>query len=109
MSTDLYQERNEAVNSLKKSMERFAENGRLYARMNRDYRVALRQKILELKAKGYAVTLIPKLAKGDPEVAEHELNLIIAENAYKASQENINVQKIILRSIEDEIQREWRS
>ncbi len=106
---DLYEAREEAIKSLKQSMERFAENGRLYAKRNREYRIALRQEILTLKAEGFPVTIIPKLAKGEASVAQAEFDMIVAENAYKASGENINVQKLILRSLEEEISREWKS
>lgn len=105
---ELYKARDSAIKSLQNSMARFAENGKLYAEKNRDYRVILRQEILRLKAEGNPATLIEKLARGTEEVAAAEFSKIVAENAYKASAENINVQKLILRSIEEQITREWR-
>ena len=107
--TTLYDQRQQAINSLKNSMEKFYQNGVAYAEANRIYRQTMRQKVLALKAEGYAVTLIERLAKGDADVAEAEFNKNVAETLYKASAENINIQKLILRSLEEEIAREWRA
>lgn len=88
-------------------MEKMHTNGNNFAERTRDYRIALRQKILMLREEGYQISIIEKLAKGDEEVADLELQMNLAETLYKASQENIMIMKKMLDSVEADIAREW--
>lgn len=103
----LYAERDEIKRSLHKSMQKMHTNGMAWAEKTRVYRTKLAQMILLLKNQGIQISILEKVAKGQESVAEAEFDMITAEVLYKASQENIMIQKKLLDSIEDEIKREW--
>ena len=77
------------------------------AETERDYRVALAKKIIALRALGTPVTIINDLARGDEEVATLRLKRDVAESEYWTSQEVINVGKLRVRTVNDQIGREW--
>ena len=104
---DLIRERDEIKKALDKSMKKMYQNGVDFAEKQRTYRVALAQKILVLKSEGEKTTIIEKIAKGDEDIAQLEMEQNIAEVLYKSSIENIMIQKKLLDSVEDEIKREW--
>ena len=53
----------------------------------RDYKISLQKKILELKTSGMAVTLIPDLARGSEEVAELKFKRDLAERLWDSARE----------------------
>lgn len=104
---ELYLQREEIKKSLNRSMTKMHENGSEWAEKTRLYRIALSQKIMCLKDDGCQISIIDKVAKGDEEIAQKEFEMNLAEVSYKASQENIMVQKKLLDSIEEDIKREY--
>lgn len=94
------QELDTALKSLRKT-------GSAYAEAERNYRVALRQKALTLKDDGMAIGMITLTVYGVPEIAELRFRRDTAEAVYKANQEAINVIKLELRIISEQINREW--
>ena len=58
-----------------------------YSESERDYKIALQKKILELKTSGMSVTLIPDLARGSEEVAELKFKRDLSERLYDTSKE----------------------
>lgn len=104
---ELFAERDKIRKMIDNSLVRAFESGNEAAEKTRIYRIALQQKILELKADGMAVTLIEKVAKGDPEVAQAEFEKNVADVSYRASLENIMAQKKFFDSIEADINREY--
>lgn len=103
----LYEQREEIKKSLHRSMDRMYSNGVDYAEKTRTYRTKLAETILVLKANGIQISILDKVAKGQEAVADAEFEMITAEVLYKASQENIMIQKKLLDSVEEEIRREW--
>lgn len=104
---ELFHEREQIKNSLMNSRNRAYENGIEAAEKTRAYRVLLKQEILRLQTEGQAQTTLEKIAKGTDEVAQAEFEMNVAEVKYRASNENIMIQKKLLDSIEADINREY--
>jgi len=59
------------------------------AQKERAYRMAKAKKIVELRADGMPVTIIPDLVKGDSHVSQLRLEYIVAEGVLKACSNSI--------------------
>lgn len=105
---DLYLQLQSRVALLDSAMKQIALRGRKFAEAEHDYRVALAQKILVERDKGTPVTIISDLCRGDREVARLKFDRDCAESTYKAGLEACNVQKLQLRLLENQIDREYR-
>ena len=70
-------------------------------------RVGLNKKIVEERDKGTPVTIISDICRGDEVIAELKFQRDVAETAYKAAMEAINVYKLNIKVLEEQIQREW--
>lgn len=92
---------------LYKSVEELAKTGREYATAYTNYRVALAKELVKLKDEGYAITLAGDIARGKSEIAKLKFEEIAKEAVYKANQETINVLKLQIKIIENQIAREW--
>ena len=104
---DLLQELWKINDLLTKALGEYKQRGREYAKAQRDYRVLLRQTILRLRADGTAVTIISDLARGDEKVAEAKEQEVITETLYKSCQEAINVYKMQMRLLQEQINKEY--
>ena len=94
---DLMQKIDKITDLLTSSLAEYPMRGRVYAEAQKKYRIALRQEILQERAKGTPVTIINDICRGEEKVAELCFERDIAESLYKASQESINVYKLRLR------------
>lgn len=70
---DLYQELQQKLKELEYSVKQLRHTGAAFAQAERDYKITLRKKALQLRAEGQPVGMIDKLVYGDPEVAEARL------------------------------------
>lgn len=104
---ELYAERENIKKSLNNSNMRAYENGMEAAEKTRAYRMMLAKKVLELKNEGMQISILKELAKGSDDVANAEFEMNVADVKYKASNENIMIQKKLLDSIEGDINREF--
>ena len=104
---DLYQEIQQKTAQLDVSVKRLRKSGTEYAQAERDYKILLRSKCLELRDSGMAIGLIDKTCYGIPEVAEARFKRDVAEAVYKANQESINSIKLQLRLIDAQLSRAW--
>jgi len=104
---DLYAERDEITELLMQELDTCRKSGIKYAENEAEYRKALRLAILELRADGLPVTITPDVARGIPGIADMKMARDSSEAVYKSSQEFINVLKIRLRMVNDEIARAW--
>lgn len=95
-----YQLLEDALNSLKK-------RGVEYAQTERDYRKALAQFYLIALNKGTPVTAIRDLSRGENNIADLKFNRDVADSKYKSALEAINVYKIAVRILQNQIDREW--
>lgn len=96
------------MDELTRSIKVLKSNGQELGEAERDYKITLRQEALKLRAgDNMPVTLINQIIYGVPEVADKRLKRDIAEAKYKANQEHINIVKLKLRILENQLQREW--
>ena len=104
---DLYENILKLMDELTRSIKVLKSNGQDLAEAEHDYKVTLCQEALKLRAGDMPVTLINQVIYGMPEVAEKRLKRDIAEAKYQANQEHINVTKLKLRILENQLAREW--
>jgi len=104
---DLYTELQQKTNQLDTSIRMLRKNGTEWAEAERDYKVALSEEVLKLKADGMAVGLINLVCYGIPRIANLRFKRDVALVVYKANQEAINSIKLQMRIIEAQIEREW--
>lgn len=94
---------------LYESVKELKKTGSEYAKAYTEYRVALAKELVKLKDEGYAITLAGDIARGKPEIAKLKFEEISKEAVYKANQETINVLKLQIKIIENQLGREWSS
>lgn len=104
---DLVNELNEKCKLLDNSIRMLRKTGTEYAKAYTDYRVALAKELLILKNEGYAITLAGDIARGKPEIAHLKFEEISKEAIYKANQESINVLKLEIKIIQEQLNKEW--
>lgn len=108
MAADLIQEIGAKSALLDTAIKQLGIRGRAYAQAEHDYRVAMRQKILEERANGTPVTIISDLCRGDPDVAQLRIERDIALTVYESAKEAIQTYKLQIRILDAQIEREWR-
>lgn len=104
---DLVNELNEKCRLLDNSIRMLRKTGSDYAKAYTDYRIALAKELLILKDEGYAITLAGDIARGKPEIAHLKFEEISKEAIYKANMESINVLKLQIKILENQIEREF--
>lgn len=104
---DLYNEIQEKCKLLDNSIKMLRKTGSDYAKAYTDYRVALAKELLILKNDGYAITLAGDIARGKSEIAHLKFEEISKEAIYKANMESINVLKLQIKVLENQIEREY--
>lgn len=104
---DIYNELQEKSRLLDNSIKMLRKTGSDYAKAYTDYRVALAKELLILKDEGYAITLAGDIARGKPEIAHLKFEEISKEAIYKANMESINVLKLQIKILENQIEREF--
>jgi hypothetical protein len=103
----MWNEVEQALNDLKSCVSEYKKYNYDYAIKERKYRVALSQKLTELRAAGEKVTHLADIARGIPEIAQLRFDRDIAEGLKKSAEEGINYYKIKVRTLEGQLQREW--
>ena len=92
------------------SIRKLANNGRAKAEAERDYKIALSQEAFKLKIdKDMPVTLIDKTVYGLPKIAELRFKRDLAETMWQTNLEYINITKIKIKMLENQISREWNA
>ena len=105
---DLYEQIEKLMNELTTSISLLRKNGTALAEAERDYKITLRQEALKLRVeKDMPVTLINQVIFGVPIVAELRFKRDVAQTTYDANLEHINVTKLKLRILENQLSREW--
>jgi hypothetical protein len=92
---------------LERSLGELGKRGRVMAEAEKEYRIALKKKMAEYRTNGYPVTIMGDMCRGDEEVARLKFERDIAEVDYQANMEAINVFKLSVRTLENQIDREW--
>lgn len=106
---DLYEEIQRLMLELTASIRKLRDNGAKLAEAERDYKITLRQEALKLRAGDMPVTLINNIIYGVPEVAEKRFKRDVEQANYDANKEHINICKLKLRILENQLSREWNN
>ena len=106
---DLIQELDRMKEELHKSMKMLRQSGEALAQAEHDYQVIKAQTWRILKDEGCTSTELANIIKGQPKVAEAMFSRDNAKVFYTANQEHINVVKLEMRVIENQIAREWNN
>lgn len=104
---DLVNQINDLCRQLDISIKSIRKTGSDYAEAYSSYRIALAQELVKLKDEGYAITLAGDIARGKPEIAHLKFQEISKEAIYKANLENINVLKLEIKIIQEQINKDW--
>ena len=108
MESDLLQEIGAKSAMLDAAIRQLGIRGRAYAEAERNYRVAMRKKVMEERANGTPVTIMSDLCRGDPEIANLRLERDIAQTVYESAKEAIQTYKLQIRILDAQLEREWR-
>jgi len=87
---ELMDELDELKMSLEKKNQELEKMARSKATANRDYKIALNKKILELRLDKQPATLVSKIAEGDEEVAQLAFEKEIEESLYFIALESLD-------------------
>ena len=104
---DLYQEIQQKIRELDYSVKSLRSTGTALATAEREYKILLRQEVLKLRDEGQAVGVIDKICYGIPSVAEARFKRDVAETIYEANREALQIIKLQLRILEEQLEREW--
>ena len=104
---DLVSQRNDLEAELRVTLAECLEAGREYASVANEFRRARGLATAQLRESGTPVTVIDKLLYNDPDVANLRLRCDMAEVEYKVATEAVNVVKLLLRSAEEDVKRDW--
>ena len=105
---ELIQEIGAKSSLLDTAVKQLGVRGKAYAQAERDYKVALAQKIIHEREKGTPVTIISDICKGDPKIARLRFERDCAEVVYKSAMEAIQSIKLQIRILDAQVEREWR-
>lgn len=95
------------LTTLNTSISLLKQRGEERANTEMAYRIALAEKIGELREKGTPVTIVNDLARGDNDIAKLRFARDVAEKNYYVGLEYINATKLQIKVLEGQIEREW--
>lgn len=104
---ELVQELEKITNLLNQAIPELKKRGREYAKAYRDYRVELAKTLLRYKSEGVPATLCSDLARGEEDVANLKQLEIETETLYRSCLEAINVYKLQVKVIKEQIEKEY--
>jgi hypothetical protein len=105
---DLQQSLNKLFDLLHAALTQIGKRGEEYALAEADYRSELSKRMLERKTEGIAATILSDVCRGEPDIANLKFQRDCAEAKYKAALEAVNVYKLKIKSLEAQIEREWK-
>ena len=104
---ELIQELQQKDRELSASIRQLRISGTAKAEAEKEYKIKLREEALKLRTEGMPVSLINQIVYGVPVVAELRLKRDIADTVYHANLEASHSNKLQMRVIENQIEREW--
>ena len=108
MDNDLVNDIQELSRRLDIAIGKLSKYGLELSEAERDYKITLRQEALKLRSeKNMPVTLIQQVVYGVPEVADKRFKRDVAEAMRDTALENINVMKLQIRLLENQLSREY--
>jgi hypothetical protein len=108
MAIELINEMLDKTNQMTGVITELKKRGRKMAETEADYRSALAQKILQLRAESFPVTIMNDVCRGDREVARLRLQRDIAKTEYEVASEMLQVLKLQIRVLQAEVEREYQ-
>lgn len=103
----MWQEIEKNMQMLEKAVSEMRDRSKKLAEAEHNYRVALSQRLTELRAEGQPVTHLTDIARGEKKIASLRLARDIAEGLYDSSKEAINMYKLRIKILEGQFEREW--
>ena len=107
MNNDLWQQINDLTNDLNNGLRDLRSRGVAYAEAYRRYRMLLSQELLKLKNDGMPATIAYDIARGKEEIANAKFEELKTEAYYKSCLEGINVYKMQIKILENQLNREY--
>lgn len=104
---ELWLEIQEKQKMLDKAIKDLAKNGYYLAEKERQYKIAINKKALELRAEDTPVTLINQIIYGFEDIAQLRFERDTAEVKYNSNLEYINTIKLMIRILSNQIDREY--
>ena len=104
---DLWSELLEKQEELDKAIKDLREAGRNYAEADTAYRRMVAKETLRLKAKGMAVGLIEKVIFDDEQVLDALFQRDYTDTLVTASKEVVNALKLRIKTISEQLAREY--
>lgn len=104
---ELWQEIQEKQKMLDKAIKELAQNGYKLAGCERDYKIAVNKKALELRSQDVPVTLINQVIYGYEDIAKLRFERDTAQVKYNANLEYIQTIKLMIRILENQLNREY--
>ena len=108
MAIELINQMLDKTNLMDSVVTQLKNRGRKMAETEADYRSALAQKILQLRAEGFPATIMSDVVRGDREVAKLRLVRDIAKTEYEVANEMLQVLKLQIRVLQAEVERDFR-
>lgn len=105
--SDLMLEAQDKAKQLDNTLSDLGRRGRDYAQAEKEYRMALAKKLLIGREKGTPTTILADISRGDEHVADLKFQRDCKEAYYRTALEGINVLKLELKMIENQIDREY--
>ena len=102
-----YAELMELIERAEHGVDDMRETGCAYAQNRQAYEIAKAHRTYQLRSEGTPVTLIPHLVMGYDDVNEARMLKDSAEALYAAAKESVNVTKLKIRILQEQINREW--
>lgn len=102
----LYQELDAKQRLLDRAVSELRERGTALAQAERDYKAAKAKAILDEREKGTPATITLDLVMGDDEVSSKRFKRDCAEVLYRSALEFIQVNKLELRILQNQISQE---
>lgn len=106
---DLFNELNNLTSQLNNSLKQLRTNGIKLAEAEKEYKIAVNKKALELRSQDVPVTLINQIIYGYQDIAQLRFLRDSAEVVYNANKEAINTLKLQIRIISNQLDKEWNN
>lgn len=104
---DLFNELNNLTSQLNNSLKQLRTNGIKLAEAEKEYKIAVNKKALELRSQDVPVTLINQIIYGYKDIAQLRFLRDSADVVYKANLEAINTLKLQIRIVSNQLDKEW--
>jgi hypothetical protein len=108
MAIELINQMLDKTNQMTGVITELKKRGRKMAEAEADYRSAVAQKILTLRAENFPVTIMSDVVRGDREISKLRLVRDIAKTEYDVANEMLQVLKLQVRVLQAEVEREYK-